>query len=90
MMALGTLAMETLLTLTSKRAGEWFKDELRQLGGLEHIINTICECCKQISDYVVNWTENLLEKLERLNDVCEFLRMCAGRDYPPFEMPSRI
>lgn len=61
--SIGTLAMETLLTLTSKRAGEWFKDELRKLGGLEHIINTICDCCQEISDYVIDWTEDLLEKL---------------------------
>lgn len=62
----GTLAMETLLSLTSKRAGEWFKEELRELGGLEHIINTICECCRQISDYVVDWTDTLLEKLRKI------------------------
>lgn len=64
--AVGTLAMETLLSLTSKRAGEWFKEELRQLGGLEHIIKTICECCRQISDYVVDWTDALLEKLRKI------------------------
>lgn len=62
----GTLAMETLLSLTSKRAGEWFKEELRNLGGLEHIIKTICECCRQISDYVAVWTEGLLEKLRKI------------------------
>lgn len=62
----GTLAMETLLSLTSKRAGEWFKEELRELGGLEHIVNTICECCRQISEYVVTWTEILLEKLRKI------------------------
>ena len=32
------LAMETLLSLTSKRAGEWFKEELRELGGLDHLV----------------------------------------------------
>lgn len=32
------LSMETLLSLTSKRAGEWFKEELRDLGGLEHLV----------------------------------------------------
>lgn len=35
----GHLAMETLLSLTSKRAGDWFKEELRLLGGLDHIID---------------------------------------------------
>lgn len=62
----GALAMETLLSLTSKRAGEWFKEELRELGGLEHIVKTVCECCRQISDYVAVWTEGLLEKLRKI------------------------
>lgn len=38
------LAMETLLSLTSKKAGEWFKEELRVLGGLDHIIQTVTLC----------------------------------------------
>lgn len=51
----GHLAMETLLSLTSKRAGDWFKEELRLLGGLDHIVDTgnlsecLCICiCKNI------------------------------------------
>ena len=36
----GSLAMEALLSLTSKRAGDWFKEELRSLGGLDHLVNT--------------------------------------------------
>ena len=60
------LAMETLLSLTSKRAGEWFKEELRELGGIEHIMKTVCECCQQITDYVQEWTESLLEKLNKI------------------------
>ncbi|XP_056640282.1 protein wings apart-like isoform X1 [Diorhabda sublineata] len=63
----GQLAMETLLSLTSKRAGEWFKEELRELGGLEHIIKTIRECCRQVSDYVVTWTDTLLDKLKKVD-----------------------
>lgn len=68
----GTLAMETLLSLTSKRAGEWFKEELRNLGGLEHIIKVICDCCTQItasekSDSIsVSWTPSLLENLKTI------------------------
>jgi hypothetical protein len=58
--------METLLSLTSKRAGEWFKEELRELGGLEHIMKTICDCCHQITDYVVEWTDVLLDKLRKI------------------------
>lgn len=59
--------METLLSLTSKRAGEWFKEELRELGGLEHIMKTITECCRQVSDYVVTWTDALLDKLRKVD-----------------------
>lgn len=43
--------METLLSLTSKRAGDWFKEELRLLGGLDHIVDkgscgsgVVCVC----------------------------------------------
>ena len=36
----GNLAMESLLSLTSRRAGEWFKEELRTLGALDHIVDT--------------------------------------------------
>ncbi|XP_062537423.1 protein wings apart-like [Armigeres subalbatus] len=63
---MGSLAMESLLSLTSKRAGEWFKDELRNLGGLEHLIKTVSECCRQISNYVVEWTDDLLSKLQKI------------------------
>ena len=60
------LAMESLLSLTSKRAGEWLKEDLRELGGIEHIIKTVCECCHQITEYVEEWTEPLLEKLNKI------------------------
>ncbi|XP_064790256.1 wings apart-like protein homolog [Oncorhynchus masou masou] len=43
------LAMETLLSLTSKRAGDWFKEELRLLGGLDHIIDKVKECVQNLS-----------------------------------------
>ncbi|XP_055841855.1 protein wings apart-like [Episyrphus balteatus] len=66
----GTLAMETLLSLTSKRAGEWFKEELRNLGGLEHIIKVICDCCTQImaaeEGDSISWTPSLLENLKTI------------------------
>ena len=60
------LAMESLLSLTSKRAGEWLKEDLRELGGIEHIIRTVCECFHQITEYVEEWTEPLLEKLNKI------------------------
>nr|XP_018909266.1 PREDICTED: protein wings apart-like [Bemisia tabaci] len=59
----GHLAMETLLSLTSRRAGEWFKEELRELGGLEHIVQTIVECCRLVDDTVNAWSPPLLEKI---------------------------
>lgn len=60
------LAMESLLSLTSKRAGEWLKEDLRELGGIEHIIRTVNDCCNQMTEYVDEWTEPLLEKLNKI------------------------
>uniref|UniRef100_A0A674MWG1 Wings apart-like protein homolog n=1 Tax=Takifugu rubripes TaxID=31033 RepID=A0A674MWG1_TAKRU len=48
----GHLAMETLLSLTSKRAGDWFKEELRLLGGLDHIVDKVKECVDNLSQEV--------------------------------------
>ncbi|KAK7877561.1 hypothetical protein WMY93_031718 [Mugilogobius chulae] len=45
----GHLAMETLLSLTSKRAGDWFKEELRLLGGLDHIVDKVKECVQLLN-----------------------------------------
>ena len=41
--------METLLSLTSKRAGEWFKEELRELGGLDHLVSFLIELCNLLN-----------------------------------------
>ncbi|XP_078658905.1 wings apart-like protein homolog isoform X1 [Branchiostoma floridae x Branchiostoma belcheri] len=43
----GLLAMECLLTLTSKRAGDAFKEEVRKLGGLDRLADMVmgCEAC---------------------------------------------
>lgn len=46
----GHLAMETLLSLTSKRAGDWFKEELRLLGGLDHIVDKVKECAYHLDN----------------------------------------
>ncbi|KAL7299425.1 hypothetical protein TKK_0007668 [Trichogramma kaykai] len=66
----GQLAMETLLSLTSKRAGEWFKEELRKLGGLDFITKTITECYSFIFNKKVEndiWSEELLDKLRKVD-----------------------
>ncbi|RZF43463.1 hypothetical protein LSTR_LSTR001724 [Laodelphax striatellus] len=63
----GHLAMETLLSLTSKRAGEWFKEELRELGGLEHIVKTVVECSKLIDFNILVWTPPILDGLRKVD-----------------------
>ena len=35
-----SLVCESMLSLTSQRIGEWFKEEIRVLQGLDHIMNT--------------------------------------------------
>lgn len=43
------LVSEILLAYRSKAAtAEWFKDEMRELGGLDLIIKTTCECCEHV------------------------------------------
>ena len=62
--------METLLSLTSRRAGEWFKEELRELGGLEHIVKTIRECHRNINASDVSrsgWCDPVLDKLRKVD-----------------------
>jgi len=76
--------METLLSLTSKRAGEWFKEELRELGGLEHIVKTIRECHRHINSQNVlrsGWTDTLLDILRKV-DRC--LRVLENVIFPLF------
>lgn len=50
-----TLARETLLSLTSKQTGEWFKEEIRLLGGLDHVIDTGI-CAKVFLEQVQHFT----------------------------------
>ncbi|XP_017093103.2 protein wings apart-like [Drosophila bipectinata] len=67
-LTVGTLAMETLLSLTSKRAGEWFKEDLRKLGGLEHIIKTISDFCRPViandTSAEIVWQPSLLDNMQ--------------------------
>lgn len=66
----GTLALETLLSLTSRRAGEWFKEELRLQGGLTHIVNTVSECLSYFGEGITvleNPTDFKLEKLKKID-----------------------
>lgn len=60
--------MESLLSLTSRRAGEWFKEELRLLGGLEHIVKTVSECCRALNSRQSEvWEEADLAKLKKVD-----------------------
>ena len=68
------LAMETLLSMTSKRAGEWFKEELRELGGLDHLVRTISDCLAFLTaDEISIWTEPLHNKLKKADRVLKVL-----------------
>ncbi|CAG9787264.1 unnamed protein product [Diatraea saccharalis] len=70
----GHLAMETLLSLTSKRAGEWFKEELRVLGGVDHIVRTIQDCANRLETPASSWTNadvDVLRKADRCMRVLE-------------------
>ena len=68
------LAMETLLSMTSKRAGEWFKEELRELGGLDHLVRTMSDCLAFLTaDDISMWTDPLLNKLKKSDRVLKVL-----------------
>uniref|UniRef100_A0A182JGR7 WAPL domain-containing protein n=1 Tax=Anopheles atroparvus TaxID=41427 RepID=A0A182JGR7_ANOAO len=75
----GSLAMESLLSLTSQRAGEWFKDELRNLGGIEHLIKTVVECDERVPGRASDWNEEdvaRLRKIERCLRVLNNVSLC--------------
>lgn len=68
------MAMETLLSLTSKRAGEWFKEELRNLGGVDHIVRTIQDCAARLEQPAPAWSGaelDVLRKADRCMRVLE-------------------
>ncbi|KAK2147650.1 hypothetical protein LSH36_543g04009 [Paralvinella palmiformis] len=65
--SVGNLAMETLLSLTGKASGDWFKEELRTLGGLDHIVNTVSDCADELDYYTIEPTESMLEKCRKID-----------------------
>ena len=68
------LAMETLLSMTSKRAGEWFKEELRELGGLAHLARTFTDCVSYLTiKDIKSWSAQLVEKLKKANRILRVL-----------------
>jgi hypothetical protein len=78
--------METLLSLTSKKAGEWFKEELRVLGGLDHIIQTVTVCTTVLTpttDGVLNWEWDK-SRLDALKKVDRCLRVLENVSFLHF------
>ncbi|XP_014680191.1 PREDICTED: wings apart-like protein homolog, partial [Priapulus caudatus] len=61
------IAMETLLGLTSRKAGEWFKTELRTLGGLDHIITTMSSCADFLDDECEEPSDLQIEKIRKID-----------------------
>lgn len=57
--------METLLGLTSKRAGDWFKVELRRMKGIDFIVNTVIRCAERHTE------EGQIVKIDRCMHVLE-------------------
>lgn len=62
------LATETLLSLNSKRAGDWFKEELRRLKGIDFILDTISNTA-QTEDLETD--DDQLNKLDRCMHLLE-------------------
>ncbi|XP_005089258.1 wings apart-like protein homolog [Aplysia californica] len=68
----GNLAMESLLSLTSRRAGEWFKEELRSVGGLDHIVDSVAACEKSLPE---NMSKDIYKVLPILRKLDRCLRV---------------
>lgn len=67
----GNLAMESLLSLTSRRAGEWFKEELRTLGALDHIVDT-----------GQSGRSSILQSMQGFDQIC--IHTCTFSSFPCF------
>ncbi|XP_077999343.1 wings apart-like protein homolog [Glandiceps talaboti] len=59
------LAMESLLSLTSKKAGEWFKEELRVVGGLDHIVHSVASSVEDLSGVQDTLTDRMIDTLKK-------------------------
>ena len=72
----GKLALEALLGLTSKRAGDWCKEELRNLKGIDFLCNKIIDESNSLIRDGIVWEDEsidagLLHKIERSLKVVE-------------------
>ena len=57
------LSIECLLSLTNRRIGDWYKEELRVLGAFEHIFDLIEKCVVDINLNLNNEDKNLFNNL---------------------------
>lgn len=64
------LATETLLGLNSKRAGEWFNEEIRRLKGIDFILDTIASIAQtedlETNDALLNTLDRCMHLLENI------------------------
>lgn len=87
----GNLAMETLLSLTSRRAGEWFKEELRSLGGMDHLVDTVSACANQLNCNEVKCLKYPSDiHLDKLRKIDRCLRVLENVTYANTENQSYL
>jgi hypothetical protein len=64
------------LYLTSKRAGEWVKHELRTLGGLDSIVDEVDSSFSWVKEQIKGseWSESVLERLRKIDRCLQVLQ----------------
>lgn len=64
------------MSLTSKQAGDWFKDTLRTLGGLDQLVSTVDRCVGKLRSHHVSAAllTDQLQRVERCLRVLERVR----------------
>ncbi|BFZ03718.1 hypothetical protein BsWGS_06757 [Bradybaena similaris] len=73
-----SLALESLLSLTSRRAGEWFKQELRSVGGLDHIVDSVTFCEENLPE---DLSRNIQKSLPVLSKLNRYLKVLENISY---------
>ncbi|XP_064623648.1 wings apart-like protein homolog [Lineus longissimus] len=63
----GNLATETLLSLSSRRTGDWFKEEVRGLGGLDHIVDTVSDCTDNLDEDAIVLDDATIANLKKID-----------------------
>ncbi|XP_048590484.1 wings apart-like protein homolog [Nematostella vectensis] len=71
-----SLARESLLSITTERVGPWFKEEVRSLGALDHIIDTISESVNWVIEEkgsIPEGDQNMQAKIIRIDKCLKLL-----------------